>query len=245
MATVAARAGISIGYLSELESGVPVSLETYARVFAVLDLPLALNADPPERLAASRGQDFVHAAMGELEARRLRGFGFEVAIDEPYQHYQFAGRADVVAWDRASRALLHIENRTRFPNVQDALGSFSAKRAYLGRVLADRLGIGGAGWTSETHVMASLWSGELLTAIRPRMTTFRAACPDGIDALDRWWAGNVRDLPRLSVVFVLIDPSPTVRESFRFASLDRIEGRPRHADYAAAADALRAHERDR
>jgi transcriptional regulator with XRE-family HTH domain len=115
--TVAARAGISVGYLSELETGMPVSLETYARVYTALDLPLELRADPYERGTAQGGQDFVHAAMGELEARRLRRLGFVVAIDEPYQHYQFAGRADVVAWDLESRAMLHIENRTQLPNV--------------------------------------------------------------------------------------------------------------------------------
>ncbi|MEO8273272.1 MAG: helix-turn-helix transcriptional regulator [Chloroflexota bacterium] len=76
--TLAERAGISRAYVSELESGMPVSLETYARVFTALDLPLDLAADPSERATAPRGQDFVHAAMGELEARRMRQFGFGV-----------------------------------------------------------------------------------------------------------------------------------------------------------------------
>jgi len=31
----------------------------------------------------------------------------EVAEKRAYQHYQFAGRADLVAWDRGRRALLH------------------------------------------------------------------------------------------------------------------------------------------
>lgn len=235
---LAARAGISIGYLSELESGMPVSLETYARVFAALDIPLTLSADPRDRVAPSRGQDFVHAAMGELEAQRLRHLGFQVAIDEPYQHYQFAGRADVVAWDLEARALLHIENRTQFPNVQEALGAFGAKRAYLGAVLAGRLGIGRTEWSSETHVIAGLWSGELMRAIRARETTFRVACPDPPDALEMWWAGTVAGLPRMSIIFALIDPSPTVREAFRFGAMDRLEARPRYVGYAAAARAI-------
>ncbi len=54
----------------------------------------------------------------KLEARLLRAHDYEVAIDHPYQHYQFAGRADVLAWTRTPAALLHIENRTRFPDLQ-------------------------------------------------------------------------------------------------------------------------------
>ena len=235
---LAARAGISIGYVSEIEAGLPVSLETYARVLTALDLPLDLAADRRERRSAPNGQDIVHSAMGELEARRLHSFGFEVAIDEPYQHYQFAGRADVVAWDRGARALLHIENRTQFPNVQEALGSFGSKRAYLGAVLAERLDIGREGWASETHVIAALWSGEVVRAVGARETTFRVACPDSNDAFEQWWSGTPSGLPQVSVVFALLDPASAVREAYRFASLDRLQSRPRYANYAAAARAL-------
>ncbi|MEO8273273.1 MAG: hypothetical protein ABI620_04340 [Chloroflexota bacterium] len=161
-----------------------------------------------------------------------------MAIDEPYQHHQFAGRADVVAWDLGGRALLHIENRTQFPNVQEALGSFASKRAYLGSVLADREGIGRGGWASETHVIAALWSGEVLRVLRVRETTFRVACPDGLEPLDGWWAGRMQDLPRRSTILALMDPVTTVRESFRFGSLDRVGGRWRYSNYAAAARAL-------
>ena len=54
-----------------------------------------------------------------------------------------AGRADLLGWDVASRSLLHVENRTRFPNIQDAMGSYNAKRQYLPGVIADRLGLRG------------------------------------------------------------------------------------------------------
>lgn len=143
-----------------------------------------------------------------------------------------------MAWDLGARSLLHIENRTQFPNVQESLGSFGSKRAYLGAVLAERLGIGKAGWASETHVIAALWSGEVMHVLRARATTFRVACPDGLDAFGRWWSGRVVELPRLSVILALMDPAPDVRESFRFGSLDRMSGRPRYTDYAAAARVL-------
>jgi hypothetical protein len=44
------------------------------------------------------------------------------------QFYQFAGRADVVAWNVEERALLHIEIRTRFPDLQEMAGSTSVSR---------------------------------------------------------------------------------------------------------------------
>lgn len=115
--TVADRAGLSAGHLQELESGVPASLETYCRVATALELwPELLASDPRQRQRApGHDQDFVHAAMGELQASRLRSNGFGVGMDEPYQHYQFAGRADLVAWESERAALLHIENRTGFP----------------------------------------------------------------------------------------------------------------------------------
>lgn len=174
--------------------------------------------------------------MGEAEARRLSGLGFKIAIDEPYQHVQFAGRADVVAWDLEARALLHIENRTQFPNVQESLGSYASKRAYLGPVLADRLGLRG-GWRSETHVIASLWSSEILDALRMREATFHAACPDGIDPVRTWWAGRSPGSGTTSSI-VLLDPAPGVRPAFQIGEPARAT-RPRFRGYADAAAALR------
>jgi len=176
--------------------------------------------------------------MGELEAGRLRAHGFRVAIDEPYQHYQFAGRADVVAWDVERRALLHIENRTRFPNLQEAAGSFNAKRSYLADELAERWRLP-RGWARVDHVIVALWSAEVLHAVRIRTETFRAMCPDDAASFQRWWSGTPRERG-ISSSFVLCDPSPQVRERYRFATLDdALRIKPRYRDYAEAAARLR------
>ena len=239
LTTLADRAGISTSHLAEVEAGAPASLETYARLMTALDLEPRLEGLEPARRRTSRGrdEDFVHASMGEAQARRLQRLDFEVAIDEPFQHYQFAGRADVVAWDRAARALLHIENRTGFRNVQEALGSYGTKRAYLGRVLAERLGITG-GWASESHVIAALWSSEVIHVLRLREATFRAACADTLDAFRSWWAGDIATLLKTSSSLVVFDPAPSVRDAFRVAELSDAT-RPRYRDYADAADELR------
>jgi transcriptional regulator with XRE-family HTH domain len=238
LATVAARAGISVAHLCQIEAGKPASLDSYARVTTALDLRPELTAlDPRQRAPRIRADaDFVHAAMAEVEASRLGSFGFAMAIDEPYQHYQFAGRADLAAWDLDARALLHIENRTQFPNVQESLGSYASKRAYLGRVLAERLGLR-AGWRTETHVIAALWSGEVLHVLRQREATIRAACPDGADPVREWWSGRP-PRPGSTSSLILLDPAPGVRASFRIGEPARAT-RPRYRGYAEAAAALR------
>jgi hypothetical protein len=44
----------------------------------------------------------------------------------------------------------------RFANLQDAFGSYNAKRRYLPGVLAERLGLRD-GWQVVTNVIAALW----------------------------------------------------------------------------------------
>jgi transcriptional regulator with XRE-family HTH domain len=239
LATLADRAGISDSHLQTMEAGEPASLEAYARVLVALGLRPTLSGMSPRTSTPNvrDDQDFVHAAMGEVWASRLSSFGFTVRLDEPYQHYQFAGRADVVAFDPAAKALLHIENRTRFPNVQEALGSFGAKRSYLGPVLAERLGIRG-GWRSETHVVAALWTSEVIHVLRLRPATFTSACPDPIDGVVAWWNG-APPMTAVSSSLVLFDPAPGVRPAFRVASLGPAT-KPRHRGYAEVAHALRS-----
>ena len=155
---LAERAGTAVAVAHRVESGDVATLESYARLAVALGLrPELALADPRTRRTTgpttNAASDFVHAAMGEVEARALARPGRTIAIDEPYQHYQFAGRADVLAWDDAN--LLHIENRTRFPNLQDAAGAWNAKRQYLAR--ADRRSRRHrAAWVAKRHACHGL-----------------------------------------------------------------------------------------
>jgi transcriptional regulator with XRE-family HTH domain len=230
---LARRAGMSTAGVHAIEAGQMGTVESYLRLADALSLRLDLELVDPRRRAptVARSVDPVHAAMAEFEARHLRAFGYLLAIDEPYQHFQFAGRADLIAWDRDRRQLLHIENRTRFPNLQDFAGAYNAKRAYLGRSLAERLGV--AAWRSETHVIAALWSSEVLHAIRLRTTTFRTLCPDGIDAFERWWKGIPPESGSSSALVVL-DPFVTGRRRAYVALDHALSARPRVPGYAAA-----------
>jgi hypothetical protein len=135
-------------------------------------------------------------------------------------------------------AHLHIENRTRFPDVQEMAGAFNAKRAYLAGALAERVGV--AAWASETHVIAALWSSEILHALRLRKESFCALCPDEVAPFDRWWAGEPPPRGRASILVVL-DPMTSGRAR-PFVGLDSaLRTRPRYKSYAqAAADLTRA-----
>lgn len=174
--------------------------------------------------------------MGELEAGWLQRHGFDVSIDHPYQHYQFAGRADVLAWTSQPSALLHIENRTRFPDLQSAAGAFNAKRRYLARNVADELRV--KPFRSETHVLMGLWSAEVIHVVRMRRASFRALCPDPEDRLVEWFAGRPPATGSSSSL-VLLDPFAAGRRT-RTVGLARVlDGvRPRVRGYADAATRL-------
>src|SRR5438132_266200 len=82
-----------------------------------------------------------------------------------------AGSADLVGWSLNPPDLLHVENKTRVPNVQEAAGAFNAKRAFLGREIAERLRV--PRWRTETHVLVLAWTAEVLHTLRLRTETFR------------------------------------------------------------------------
>jgi hypothetical protein len=159
-----------------------------------------------------------------------------VRLDEPYQHYQFAGRADVVAWDLEQGALLHLENRTRFPDVQGVAGSYNAKRAYLAQVLGARLGV--RRWRSVTHALICLWSSEVLHSLRVRKETFRSLCPDTIEHWNGWWNGD-RPSAGSHSVLVIADPLATGRQRSYVGLVELERVRPRYRGYGDAAEAFR------
>lgn len=241
---LAARADLSVSALHAIEHGRPAGLQTYAAIAQALNLELRLDlVDPRKRAASARDEDPVHAAMGEAIASRIASYRFEIAMDEPFQHYQFAGRADVLAWDRASRCLLHVENRTRFPNVQDAFGSYNAKRRYLPAIMAERIGLR-SGFASVTNVVCGLWSAEVLHTLRIRPASFRAVCPDPDSAFEAWWSGSLPAPGASTSAFVLFDPIVTAGARRRsFVPLEHALApatRPRYRGYAHATDELRA-----
>jgi hypothetical protein len=221
-----------------IEAGRSGSAEGAARVAAALDRRAEMQLIDPRRRnqRPNLDVDLVHSAMGEYEARHLRAIGHPVGMDEPYQHYQFAGRADVVAWNLEDAAFLHIENRTRFPDFQEMAGAYNAKKAYLGASLAERLGV--RKWRSETHVLAGLWSSEILHSARLRSESFRSLCPDRPTNFEQWWTGVTPPAGKSSSMVVL-DPLASGRQR-PFVGLDEAVGgvRPRYRGYSDFVAAL-------
>jgi transcriptional regulator with XRE-family HTH domain len=230
--------GISPALVAWIEAGNVSRVASYARLAEALDLRLEIDLiDSRRKKPAARSEDPVHAAMGEWFVRQLQRHSDGLAVDEPYQHYQFAGRADVLAWRLDPAALLHIENRTRFPNLQEAFGSYNAKWRYLPGVLAKRLGLRN-GFDGVTNVMAVLWTSEALHQLRLHAASFAAVCPDPIDTFLGWLGGDTPPLGARSVLAV-IDPLAAGR-SRAVAGLEDIRTiRPRYRGYAEAADELR------
>jgi transcriptional regulator with XRE-family HTH domain len=235
---LAAKAKVSPEVLYRIERGQPTSLEAVARAAGALGVRPEIDLVDPRRRGDARrdlSADAVHSAMGELEARHLHTFGIPTGVDEPYQHFHFAGRADVVAWNVAARALLHIENRTRFPDFQDMAGAFNAKKAYLAQQLGARVGIGR--WRSQTHVIAALWTSEVLHSIRMRRDSFRSLCPDATDAFAGWWRGEP-PVAGTSAILIVFDPLAQGRQRQWIGLDDALTARPRHAGYAQVAVGL-------
>jgi transcriptional regulator with XRE-family HTH domain len=237
---LATEAGVSPSLVQWVEAGHVASLETYVRLGRALGRRFEVDLVDPRRTRGRRDEDPVHAAMGEVLATRLRAHNVPLSLDEPYQHYQFAGRADLVAWDLGRASLLHVENRTRLPNFQEAAGAYNAKRRWLAPALADRLGI--REFRSVSHVLVALWSAEMLHVVRLRAPSLSAICPDGTDSFERWLAGDPPTAGVTSAV-VLFDPIAKGRSDRRqFVDLEtalRPATRPRYRGYADAADELR------
>lgn len=237
---LAAQAGVSRTMVQGVEAGEPSSVEGYVRLATALGLMPRFTLLPETAARAQRDADPVHAAMGEVLASHFRGLGMEVRLDEPYQHYQFAGRADLVVIERSARALLHVEDRTRFPDVQAAIGAYNGKQAYLAADLARRLAIPG-GFRTITHVMVALWSSEVLHTLRLRTETFRSVCPDPPDHFVHWWDGRPPSAPGTTSSLLIFDPLTGRRSSRRrWVGLDDLRTiDPRYRGYADALEALR------
>lgn len=158
-------------------------------------------------------------------------------MDEPFQHYQFAGRADLAVVDPGGPDLLHHEVKTAMPNMGELAGAWNVKRQYLGRLLAERHGFG-KGFRSVTHVLTIAWTAECLHVLRLRGATIRALGPDTTEAFEAWWDGARPAHSGTTSSVILLDPIERPRAASWVGIEDAGTIRPRHAGYAALLDTL-------
>lgn len=229
---LAHEAGVSRSLVYLVERGEPTTMETYARLGAALGLRFEVTLeDTRSKARPGQAEDPVHSAIVETLAARYAAQGRDVAADEPFQHFQFAGRADVTAVDPAGPDLLHHEVKTAIPNVGELAGAWNVKRQYLARALADRHAIRG-GFRSVTHVLTIAWTADCLHVLRLRGATIRSLGPDAPDAFTRWWDGARPVAAGITAAVVMFDPVERPRAP-AWAPLDDLEAlRPRHRGYA-------------
>jgi transcriptional regulator with XRE-family HTH domain len=236
---LAAEAGVSRTLVYLVERGERTTIETYARLGAALGLRLEASLDDPRRHARPpRAEDPVHAAIVELLAARYAAQGRLVTADEPFQHYHFAGRADLAVIDPAGPDLLHHEVKTAIPNVGELAGAWNVKRQYLALASAGRHA-GPNGFRSVTHVLTVAWTAECLRVLRLREASIRSLGPDDPAAFAAWWQGGVPATSGVTATAVLLDPIERPRAA-PWVGLDALSvARPRHAGYAELLGALR------
>jgi transcriptional regulator with XRE-family HTH domain len=229
---LALETGISRSLVYLVERGDPTTIETYARFAAALGLRLEVClVDPRTKARPGRAEDPVHAAIVEALAARYAVQGRLVGADEPFQHFQFAGRADLTAVDQVGADLIHHEVKTAIPNVGELAGAWNVKRQYLAQALSERHAFRG-GFRSVAHVLTIAWTADCLHALRLRGATIRSLGPDAPDAFARWWDGARPVAAGTTSTVVVFDPVGRLRAP-AWAPLDDLGTlRPRHRGYA-------------
>ena len=226
-----------------MEAGHAAHFESYVRLAQVLGLRAEFSFTE-RRTRPPRPEDPVHAVMGEVladaeaallhgEPDQLRDLRWHVAVLKALQ----AGQDPPELEDMPADELLHIENRTRFPNLQEAFGSYNAKRTYLPRIIAERIGV--TRFEQITHVMVALWSSEVLHSIRLHAASFRAVCPDPLETFECWWSRELPPGGRATSTLILFDPLAGGRRRQFVGLQEATSVKPRYRDYRHAAEALR------
>ena len=175
---VADRAGLSPTTIGRTELGSIASVSIVRAHAAVLDIRV-------EWRVVGRGADVArlldeeHAAIVETIASSLAGAGWLVEAESSY-----SGRIDLLAFDRASRALAMIEVKTDLADLQDLFGSLNVK-ARLAPGVSRR-----NGWPSERVVTV------LAVAATAANRSVVGAHPALFSPFERRWLRGQR-LPRL------------------------------------------------
>jgi transcriptional regulator with XRE-family HTH domain len=137
---VATAAGVSRSVVSRVEHGRfdEVGFEAVRRVCRALDMrfeyAVRWRGGDLERMVNAR-----HAALHESAARLLAANAGWLAIPEvSFNVFGERGVIDVVAWRADRRALLVVELKTEFVDIQGLIGSVDRYRRLASRAVADR-----------------------------------------------------------------------------------------------------------
>ena len=189
---VAGRAGVSRETVSRLERGLVdgMTVASLRAVSRALEMPsiVTLGWRTPE---LDRMRDRVHAAMVEAMSRILVDAGWQITAESGFNHYGERGSADILAWHRARLAILIVETKSRFGDLQDTLAALDRKRRVLPIEFEKRFG-----WRPRVVgvllVLPDLSTHRHVAARHP--TIFRASFPHRQDEVTEWLAAPGADL---------------------------------------------------
>ncbi len=125
---------------SGLESCTVTDVEEWSSALGA-HLLLDLRVDGQRPLTDAR-----HAELQVWLVNLLRSAGWVVEAEVSFNHYGDRGRVDVLAFHPALRALLVVEIKTQFTDVQDVLGRLDVKRRLGPTFAAER------GWSTSATV---------------------------------------------------------------------------------------------
>ena len=180
---LATAAGVARSTVSRVERGLAggVTLGALERIAQVLGARLmahlSWNGEALERLL-----DGDHAALVEQVADKLRGRGWEVAIEATFAVGGERGSVDVLGYHPARRVVVVVEVKTVVPDMQAMLSSLDRKGRLAGRIAGAR------GWSPRTVGRVLVFSDTRTSRRRVELheATFRAAFPSRSVAVKRW-----------------------------------------------------------
>ena len=177
------RSGLSQSTISDIEAGraFASTVDTLARLVAALgvriQIRLLAHGEDLDRLL-----DAGHAEIVERVATFLRAKGWEVVPEVTFSVFGERGSIDLLAFHRATGALLVVEVKSAIPDVQATLAGIDRK-ARLGPALARE-----RGWSVTSVSRWLVVPGDATTRRRvaSHEATFRAALPGRTAEMKRW-----------------------------------------------------------
>lgn len=227
---VAARAGISRGYLSRIERGVAdPTLDVIQSIADILGITIQATWQTPTIASTSRVRDLVHGRCLAYADRRLTRVGLVTAREVLVEDGRSRGWIDLLAFDPRTRTLYLIEIKTRL----DDLGGLERQLGMYERLAG--AAAHGLGWdpAMRSTWLLALASDEAERAIRDARGYFARAFPQRAPTMAAALADPTLSAPGRGLA--LIDPSSRRRDWLIRSAVDGRRSPARYRDYADAA----------
>jgi transcriptional regulator with XRE-family HTH domain len=188
---VARLAGVSQAFVSRIERGDmgPAAVRSLRRVASAVGVAVEL-APRWRGVELARLLDERHAVLVHGVTVRLTALGWEVRPELTFSVNRESGSVDVLACQRAGRAVLVVEVKSVVPDLQATLATLDRKRR-LARTLAQQLG-----WQPVTVgcVLVLPDEGQARHAVRRHGATLDAALPERTVVIRQWLHRPARDI---------------------------------------------------